>query len=479
MKKISLKSILTAFLLIFTLSVSAQDKTVNILAINDMHAYLDRFAQFGGVVDSLRAIYPDLFIISSGDNRTGNPFNDMYPEPSRPMTELMNAIGFNVSTLGNHEFDAGFQNLKKLMNLSTFPHIVCNVFPADSMGYKFDPYKIFDVNGVKVGILGVLQINSQGIPDCHPDKAKGIRFTPVVQTVEKYADALRKQCDIEILVSHIGFDEDKEMAQKFPMFDAILGGHSHTYVESNTLVNNVLITQSKNKVRFCTLVQFTLKDGKVVSKSSKVIDIENSKLKSEKIEKMVADFCKNPELEKRVTTLEKPVKGYDNFGCMMTDGQAASSNCQIAIQNGGGVRFDYHDAGDFTVKDALMLDPFGNLIWTFKLTGKQILDVIKLCKERDEGVEPYVSGMSYIMYVDKDDPNKVLEVKGLLPNGKPIKPKKVYTVAANSYTVSITDMQQYGGVETTKTSCDCMREFLSKKASVDYSNTRRAQIIKK
>ena len=479
MKKISLKSILTAFLLIFTLSVSAQDKTVNILAINDMHAYLDRMAQFGGVVDSLRAIYPDLFIVSSGDNRTGNPFNDMYPEPSRPMTELMNAIGFNVSTLGNHEFDAGFQNLKKLMNLSTFPHIVCNVFPADSMGYKFEPYKIFDVSGVKVGVLGVLQINSLGIPDCHPDKAKGLRFSPVAQTVDKYADALRKQCDIELLVSHIGFDEDKEMAQKFPMFDAILGGHSHTYVNGNTLVNNVLITQSKNKVRFCTLIKFNLQDGKVVSKSSEVIDIENSKLKSEKIAKMVADFCKNPELEKRVTTLEKPVKGYDNFGCMMTDGQAAASNCQIAIQNGGGVRFDYHDAGDFTVKDALMLDPFGNLIWTFKLTGRQILDIIKLCKERDEGVEPYVSGMSYIMYVDKDNPEKVLEVNGFLPNGKPIKPKKVYTVAANSYTVSITDMKQYGGVETNKTSCDCMREFLSQKASVDYSTTRRTQIIKR
>ncbi len=479
MKKISLKSILSAFLLIVSLSVSAQEKTVTILAINDMHAYLDRMAQFGGVVDSLRAIYPDLFVVSSGDNRTGNPFNDMYPEPSRPMTELMNAIGFNVSTLGNHEFDAGFQNLKKLMNLSTFPHIVCNVFPADSMGYKFEPYKIFDVSGVKVGVLGVLQINSLGIPDCHPDKAKGLRFSPVAQTVDKYADALRKQCDIELLVSHIGFDEDKEMAQKFPMFDAILGGHSHTYVNGNTLVNNVLITQSKNKVRFCTLIKFNLQDGKVVSKSSEVIDIENSKLKSEKIANMVADFCKNPELEKRVTTLEKPVKGYDNFGCMMTDGQAAASNCQIAIQNGGGVRFDYHDAGDFTVKDALMLDPFGNLIWTFKLTGRQILDIIKLCKERDEGVEPYVSGMSYIMYVDKDNPEKVLEVNGFLPNGKPIKPKKVYTVAANSYTVSITDMKQYGGVETTKTSCDCMREFLSQKASVDYSTTRRTQIIKR
>ena len=479
MKKLTLKAILSAFLLMMAVAVSAQEKTVTILAINDMHAYLDRMPQFGAVVDSLKAIYPNLFIASAGDNRTGNPFNDMHPEPSRPMTELMNAIGFNVSTLGNHEFDAGFPALKKQIQRSNFPYLVSNVHVPDSLGYTFEPYKIFDIDGVKVGILGVLQLGKIGIPDCHPDRVKGFRFTPVVQAIEKYADVVRKQCDVEILLSHIGADEDKEMAQKFPMFDVILGGHSHTLLNSNTVVNNVLVVQSKNKVRFCTLVKINLKDGKVVSKSSEVIDIEHFSKSSQKIADLVAEFSKNPELEKRVTTLEKPVKGYDNFGCMMTDGQAASSNCQIAIQNGGGVRFDYHDAGDFTVKDALMLDPFGNLIWTFKLTGKQILDVIKLCKERDEGVEPSVSGMSYIMYVDKDNPTKVLEVKGLLPNGKPIKPKKVYTVAANSYTVSITDMKQYGGVETTKTSCDCMREFLSKKASVDYSNTRRAQIIKK
>lgn len=478
MKKLTLKVFFSAFMLMFAVAVAAQEKTVAVLAINDMHAYLDRMPQFGAVVDSLKDIYPNLFIASAGDNRTGNPFNDMYPEPSRPMTELMNAIGFNVSTLGNHEFDAGFENLKKQMGYSKFPYLCSNVHVPDSLDYTFEPYRIFDVDGVKVGILGVLQLGKAGIPDCHPDCVKGFRFTPVVQAIEKYANVVRKQCDVEILLSHIGDVDDKKMAEQFPMFDAILGGHSHALIEPNTMVNNVLVVQSKNKVRYCTLVKFNLKDGKVASKSSEVIDIEKSSKSSDKIAQMVADFCKNPELEKRLTTLEKPVRGYDNFGCMMTDGQAWASNCQIAIQNGGGVRFDYHDAGDFTVKDALMLDPFGNSMWTFKLTGKQILDVIKTCKEQDEGVEPYTSGMTYIMYVDKNT-DKVLEVKGFLPNGKPIKPKKQYSVAANSYTVSITDMKKYGGVETTKCACDCMREFLSQKQSVDYSNRRSAQIIKK
>ena len=87
--------------------------------------------------------------------------------------------------------------------------------------------------------------------------------------------------------------------------------------------------------------------------------------------------------------------------------------------------------------------------------------------------------MSYIMYVDKDNPDKVLEVQGFLPNGKKLKPKKIYTVAANSYTRSISGLDKYEGVETTKTGCDCMREFLSQKPSVDYSTTRRTQIIKK
>ncbi|MCQ2974888.1 MAG: bifunctional metallophosphatase/5'-nucleotidase [Bacteroidales bacterium] len=474
----TLKNVLTALILFIAVSVSAQEKTINILAINDMHAYLDRIPQFGAVVDSLKTLYPNMLIVSSGDNRTGNPFNDMYPEPSRPMTELMNEIGFSISILGNHEFDANVSGLKKQVERSKFPYICSNISLPDSMGLKFDPYKIFEVDSVKIGFLGIIQLGARNIPDCHPDKVKNVRFTPVVETIDKYADVVRKQCDIEILLSHIGYEDDIKMAEKFPMFDAILGGHSHTKVENNTVKNGVIITQSVNKVKYCTLVQFTVLDGKVIKKTSKLIDIDHFSKKSEKLENMVAEFSKNPELQKKITTLEKPVKGLDNFGCLMTDGQAFGSNCQIAIQNGGGVRYDYHDAGDFTVKDALMLDPFGNLMVTFKISGKQILDIIKECKQNDEGVEPFVSGMTYKMIVDKNDETKVISVEGFLLNGKKIKPKKIYSLAANSYTVSISSLAKLDGVETTKTSCDCMREYLSTKPSFDYSTTTRTTIIR-
>ena len=117
MKTKFLKSLLSAFLLVISLTVTAQEKTVTILAINDMHAYLDRMPQFAAVVDSLRAIYPNLFITSSGDNRTGNPYNDKFPgHPNFPMINIMNEIGFDVSELGNHEFDGNIVGIRYFVN---------------------------------------------------------------------------------------------------------------------------------------------------------------------------------------------------------------------------------------------------------------------------------------------------------------------------------------------------------------------------
>ena len=75
--------------------VTAQTKEITILAVNDMHAAIDRFPKFAALVDSLRTVHPDLLLFSAGDNRTGNPVNDMHAESSLPMTMLMNKVGFN------------------------------------------------------------------------------------------------------------------------------------------------------------------------------------------------------------------------------------------------------------------------------------------------------------------------------------------------------------------------------------------------
>ena len=83
--------------------VAAGEAEIAILSVNDMHASIDQFPKFATLVDSLRAVYPDLLLFSAGDNRTGNPVNDQYDPVNYPMIELMNQTGFDLSTVGNHE----------------------------------------------------------------------------------------------------------------------------------------------------------------------------------------------------------------------------------------------------------------------------------------------------------------------------------------------------------------------------------------
>ena len=85
----------------------AQRAEVHIVSGNDMHAKIENFPKLAAIVDSLRAEYPGLLVLSAGDNRTGEPLNDMYEIPAYPMIALMNQIGFDATTLGNHEFDSG------------------------------------------------------------------------------------------------------------------------------------------------------------------------------------------------------------------------------------------------------------------------------------------------------------------------------------------------------------------------------------
>ena len=118
----------TLLMVPFALSTWAQDKKeVHILSANDMHAAIECFPRLCFVADSLRALYPDLLILSAGDNRSGDPINDMYEIPAYPMVSLMNIVGFQASTLGNHEFDSGQEGLAKLINMSIFPYLCANI----------------------------------------------------------------------------------------------------------------------------------------------------------------------------------------------------------------------------------------------------------------------------------------------------------------------------------------------------------------
>ena len=105
-------------------SVTVTGETeIHILSVNDMHASIDMFPKFAALVDSLRGVHPDLLVFSAGDNRTGNPINDQYDPMNYPIIELMNRTGFDLSAVGNHEWDGNVVNFQHDIERAKFPFL--------------------------------------------------------------------------------------------------------------------------------------------------------------------------------------------------------------------------------------------------------------------------------------------------------------------------------------------------------------------
>lgn len=411
----------------------SQNREVHILAANDMHATIEAFPQLAGIADSLRTLYPSLLILSAGDNRTGNPKNDMFRIPSFPMVTLMNQVGFDATALGNHEFDVN--SLPPLMTYSTFSYICANIFPSEEAGLHIVPTKVFDVDGIKVGIIGAIQVNAQGRPDTHPDNVKGIRFAQPKNIVGQYEE-FSHQCDATILLSHIGYDADVEMAETYPWLDLIIGGHSHTQLsEDEPLHNGVLITQNKNKLQKVTHITLTIKDGKVTDKKAEYIDVKSFSQKNRMVEVMVEYFSNNPMFKRVVGYAETPFKTKDELNYLMCDAFLQEGKADISIVNNGGVRLDSLAVGDITMQDVLSMDPFYNEAIEMHLTGEEIIKILTTYSRGSLYHLPRVAGAICEATVDKNDKNKdrLKSIRLKTLDGEEFDIHKTYKVVTNSY----------------------------------------------
>jgi len=405
---------------------------ITILAINDMHANIDYFPQFAAIIDSFRSLYPDLLLLSAGDNQTGNPINDQYPEKGLPIIELMNAVGFNLSVVGNHEFDsqpAGFRNLQQK---ARFPFICANMKAPDSLGYQIEPYKLFTLkNGLKVAVLGLLHINPNGIPDTHPDNVKGILFRSPVETAKDYMH-LKDQSDLFVILSHYGFENDVMLAMTLPEgVDLIIGGHSHSRVEKKLFFNNIIITQAENKLKYATLIKVeVLADGSL-QRDMELINIRAFGKKEAKIQAMVDRYNDNPKLNAVLATSTDEFPTYEALGYLMADALRWGAKSDIALVNPGGVRIDYLPKGDFRILDVFRLDPFGNEMVLFKLSGKEMVALMKAAYPIDEKKPLYVAGIRTRLRADAS--GALSEVQLFDENNQPLDLEQTYTVAMNSY----------------------------------------------
>ncbi len=460
---------IASVLLLSLMSVS-HGETVRILSTNDMHAAIEKMPKLSAIVDSLRGIDPGLLVLSAGDFRTGNPYNDLYVPVSYPMISFMNFIGFDASALGNHEYDSKLDGLAKMTALSNFRYLAANITCPEETGIKVLPYQVFDVKGVSVGVLGITQVGTLGIPDTHPDNVKGLSFQQPEEVIPRYK-WLTEECDVNVLLTHIGYEEDIKLAEKFPYYDLIVSSHTHTQLEGGEMHNGVLVTQNGYQLPRVTLTTLEVEDGKVVSKKAENIFLDKFSGHNEVADAMLKHFKSSPEMESEIGHFATDITTYDALGVMMCDAWRAELGCDIAFENYGGVRYDKFPAGPITVKDILNLDPFMNTAVVMNLTGKELSDMLIACFKADRNRFPITSGCTAVVtYKDASKTDiKKLELYGL--DGKKLDMKKKYRVMTNNYVASIADSpradQGEGGTDTTS---DIIIRWLEKVKTVDYKD---------
>lgn len=463
-----MKKLLFSLLTFVLMAITAQGETVRILSTNDMHSALEKMPQLAAVVDSLRAIDPGLLVLSAGDNRTGNPYNDLYEPVSYPMISMMNLIGFDASALGNHEYDSKVEGLAKMTALSNFRYLAANITCPEETGIKVRPYQVFDVNGVKVGVLGITQVGTLGIPDTHPDNVKGLSFQQPEEVIPQYK-WLTKQCDVNVLLTHVGFENDIELAKQFPYYDLIVSSHTHTQLEGGEMHNGVLITQNGYQLPRVTLTTLEVENGKVVSKSAKNILIDKSTPRSDAAEALLKHFKSSPEMERVIGEVVSEISTYDALGVMMCDAWREELGCDITFENYGGVRYDVFPAGPITVKDILNLDPFMNTAVVMTLTGKELSDMLIACFKADRNRFPITSGCTAVVTYTDSQKTDIKKLELFSQDGKKLDMKKKYRVMTNNYVASIADSpRQDQGERGTVTTSDLIISWLKKVKTVDY-----------
>lgn len=462
---------LLCLLIMMVIAVRGSEHEVHILAVNDIHATLDAMPRLAAITDSLRSLYPSLLVFSAGDNRTGNPINDMYKPSGYPMVAIMNQIGFNASALGNHDFD--MLSLPALIGLSNFRYLCANITAADSTDIHTVPCQVFDVEGLRVGVVGVVQTNQRGYPDTHPDNLEGLGFEKPENVVGHY-EWMSRECDISILLSHCGYKEDTLMSAQFPWLDLIIGGHSHTQLKGDEMHHGILITQNRNKLSHATHITLSVDSGRVTSKHAEYIDVKNFPKENPVVASMVDYFSDFPDFKRVLAQSTSPFANIYELGCMVCDAMKEVSGADIAIQNFRGIRLESHPGGDITVHDVLAIDPFANAAYILTLTGEEVCRMIEQYSRNDIFHFPHLAGLRAQLTIDKKDPALIRNIKITNADGSKLKMKKTYRVVTNSYVAAA--CRAFGFHEMERLNCgtaDMIMNFLEKKGTVDYQGVNR------
>lgn len=447
---------------------------VVILHVNDMHAKIDNMAKLAYLADSLGKTCKYVFLVSAGDNFTGNPVVDMVADKGSPMIDLMNRCGFDLSAIGNHEFDLGQVNLNRGFDQAKFRFVSCNTDASGAVLEQPPPFTVVRAGkGNRIVFLGVTELGANGMPDAHPDKFRGLKFSEPLATAKSYAHLKDKY--VLIAVTHLGLADDKRLADQVPQFDVIIGGHSHDRLDSGITENGVLITQAGSGLKFVGKTFIRLDKGRVVFKKEEMIPMDALTRSDEKVQEIIDAYNANEEFARVVGIAETPLEGPGELGSLMCDAVALAANADIAFQNSGGIRVPSLPKGEITLRDVYRLDPFGNKVVTFRMTAAEIRTLICYGFDLAKTPDLEVSGITYEVLQGPDGQcsEVIMKDKG----GALLDPSREYGVAMNSYIASAYRFSHRDqGVTTDLGTAEALISYLEQVNTVNYSGVQRISV---
>ena len=400
------KRLIVLYLIVFTaFSCSKTDNTtlptqpetykeLTIFHINDPHGKLANFSKIKHIVDEEKKI-TNVLLVSSGDIFSGNPVVDNYEEKGFPMIDVMNKVGFDVSVIGNHEFDYGETILKDRFNQSQFEWVCANVDMNDTGIPEPKEFKTITVGGIKVTFLGLVETEGKDndiIPSTHPWRVQNLSFQKYYNVIGNYLETKEnEQSDLFIALTHLGEATDGYLANSYPIFDAIIGGHSHTIVEKT--VSNTPIFQAGSNLNYLGKIKLKISDREIKELDYQLIDLDSYSNFDPSIKELTDTYTESANLDE-VIGYASAYHSRSQVGCFYTDALRNEMNVDITFQNTGGIRADLNE-GDITKREIFTIDPFNNGSVTYTMTVGEIKNFLK-----ESGVRIYFSGFDLIQNND-------------------------------------------------------------------------------
>lgn len=427
---------------------AGREVVIPIIHFNDVHSRILEeanggmgYAKLAALVEQYRSQNPNTLVLDAGDTFHGQTFATL--EKGESILQVLNELELDAMTAGNHDFNYGIDRLLELSGQASFPILGANV---ERDGQKLlGEHVIIERDGVKIGIFGLS--TPETAYKTHPNNVIGVTFADPVAEARAQVAKLQGKADVIIALNHLGMDESSidtsdKVAREVEGIDIIIDGHSHQVISEQ--IGDTLIVQAGEYLNNVGIVTLTIKDGKLASKSAQLI----SKAEMESVQPNAAITGQIDAISRKQSALLETVVGYtaealngerttvrvreSNLGNLIADAMLATTQADLALTNGGGIRASIA-SGDVTTGDIITVLPFGNYIVTIPATGAEIVAALQHGAgdyPDAKGAFPQVAGVSFEIDPAKPKGEKVYNVQ---VGGAPIESDRIYTLATNDF----------------------------------------------